>query len=617
LASKRLSGVHEGIRVLTRRSVYSPKLKPLRYNPRVLTRLQIRSFKRFGDISIELGNPVVFIGPNNSGKTTALQALALWDLGVKRWLEKRGGGPAPEQRPGVTLNRRDLLTVPVPSTKLLWRDLHVRDVRRENDKPRTSNVLVKILVEGVSSGTSWRCGMEFDYANEESFYCRPLRTGEEAEGKIERMPVPEEAGRIDVAFLPPMSGLAANETRLDPGAIQVRLGEGKTAEVLRNLCHQTLQEKGPDAWQEVVERIQAMFGVAVEEPRYVPERGEITMSYLEHGTRLDLSAAGRGLQQTLLLLAYLQVNPGSVILIDEPDAHLEILRQREIYRLLSESAQAAGSQVILASHSEVVLNEAADRDVVVAFVGEPHRIDDRGTQVLKALKELGFEQYFLAEQRGWVLYLEGATDLVILQAFARSLEHPAARALDRPFVHYIENQPQKGRDHFHGLREGKGDLVGLLVTDRLERELQDTDALREWMWRRREIENYLCQPATLLRFAEAGGADWAAGPLFAEAEKERCRSAMERSIRDLVPPVAMEDPEDAWWRDVKASDELLDRLFERYYARLELPNLMRKSNYHQLAPFVAREDIGSEVTELLDLLLEVAGRARPVGEEPG
>ena len=38
-----------------------------------------------------------------------------------------------------------------------------------------------------------------------------------------------------------MSGLTANETRLDPGAIQVRLGEGRTAEVLRNLCYQIAQ----------------------------------------------------------------------------------------------------------------------------------------------------------------------------------------------------------------------------------------------------------------------------------------------------------------------------------------------------------------------------------------
>ena len=33
------------------------------------------NFKKFEDVKIELANNVVFIGPNNSGKTTALQAL--------------------------------------------------------------------------------------------------------------------------------------------------------------------------------------------------------------------------------------------------------------------------------------------------------------------------------------------------------------------------------------------------------------------------------------------------------------------------------------------------------------------------------------------------------------
>ena len=81
----------------------------------MLTELRIRNFKRFKDVRIELGNPVVFIGPNNSGKTAALQALALWDIGIKRWIEKRGSKETPIERPGVTINRRDLIAVPVPS----------------------------------------------------------------------------------------------------------------------------------------------------------------------------------------------------------------------------------------------------------------------------------------------------------------------------------------------------------------------------------------------------------------------------------------------------------------------------------------------------------------------
>ena len=89
----------------------------------MLTQLTIRNFKRFDEVEIELGNTVVFIGPNNSGKTTALQALALWDIGLRRWNEKRAGKAAPEKRPGVTINRRDLIALPIPDANLLWRDL--------------------------------------------------------------------------------------------------------------------------------------------------------------------------------------------------------------------------------------------------------------------------------------------------------------------------------------------------------------------------------------------------------------------------------------------------------------------------------------------------------------
>ena len=55
----------------------------------MLTKLTIRNFKRLGSVEVELGQNVVLIGPNNSGKTSALQALTLWDVGLRQWLLKR------------------------------------------------------------------------------------------------------------------------------------------------------------------------------------------------------------------------------------------------------------------------------------------------------------------------------------------------------------------------------------------------------------------------------------------------------------------------------------------------------------------------------------------------
>ncbi len=581
----------------------------------MLTKLVVRNFKRFEQVELELGSAVVFVGPNNAGKTAALQALALWDIGVKRWVEKRGIGNTnvPKRRPGVTINRRDLIAIPVPNANLLWRNLHVRDVQRVDGKPRTQNVRIDVIVEGITQDRAWACGMEFDYANEESLYCRPLRlTGG---SNPDRMPVSREAAQVQVAYLPPMSGLAANETRLDPGAISVRIGEGRTAEVLRNLCYRLVQGDGGENWRRLQVHIRELFGITLEDPIYIAERGEITMTYRDlSDVRLDLSSSGRGLQQVLLLLAYLYAHPGAVLLLDEPDAHLEILRQRQIYHLLTEVAQKQNGQIIAASHSEVVLNEAADRDIVIAFVGKPHRIDDRGSQLLKSLREIGYDQYYQAEQTGWVLYLEGSTDLAILRALANTLDHPAAGYLERPFIHYVANQPTRARHHFYGLREAQPNLVGVAIFDRIEQALQADASLCEMMWQRREIENYICTPEVLKAYAEAVTEEEVGGPLFAHKERERRRKVMEACIQDLVPPVALRDYNDRWWREVKASDDFLDRLFELYFQRLNLPNLMRKTDYHLLARLVPKELIDEEVKEKLDSIVNVAKSAQRLQE---
>jgi hypothetical protein len=510
---------------------------------------------------------------------------------LRRWKEKRGSGLS-EKRPGVAINRLDLIALPVPTANLLWRLLRIRDVHRTNGKSRFSAIRIEIIVEGVTSGKPWSCGLEFDYANDESFYCRPLRLS--TASASERWAIPPEAGLDKIAFLPPMSGLVANEDRLDSGAVDVRLGEGRTAEVLRNLCYRLVDT--PE-WP--------LFHIELNKPRYIPERGEITMTYEDSGIRLDIAAAGRGLQQTLLILAHLTLNPGSVLLIDEPDAHLEILRQRQIYQVLSDATRDYSSQVILASHSEVILNEAADRDVVVAFVGKPHRIDDRGSQVLKALKEIGFDQYYQAEQTGWVLSLEGSTDLAILRAFAVVLNHPAEEVLERPFVHYVFNQPSKAQDHFFGLREACPDLQGIAIFDRLAKNLEPRLQPEQWMWKRREIENYLCSRETLLNWTRAEASNM--GPLSAQDWV----TTMEDSIRRLEEAMTTLGKGSPWSPDTKVSDDFLDPLFDNFYQSLNLPNLMRKTDYHRLARHVPPGLVDPEVGHVLDRIKEASQRARP------
>jgi hypothetical protein len=577
----------------------------------MLTSLRIRNFKRFADVEIELGKAVVLIGPNNSGKTTVLQALALWETGLRQWNAKRGGKASPEKRPGVAINRRDLISIPIPDANLLWRDLNVRHVERVGDKPQTQNIRIDVTVKGITEDKAWSSGFEFDYSNEESFVCRPSR-----QPGFESVPVrsakfttvPPECENVRIAFLPPMSGLAATEPKWEPGRINVLLGEGQTAQVLRNLCYEIEQKAD---WDKLVGHIQKYFGVKLLPPRYIRERGEITMAYEERGVEFDLSSSGRGLQQTLLLLAHLYANPHTVLLLDEPDAHLEILRQRETYNLLTQVAEEQGSQIIAASHSEVVLNEAADRDTVIAFVGKPHRVDDRRSQVLKALRDIGFDQYYQAEQTGWVLYLESPADLSILRAFATVLDHPASGFLERPFVHYVEtNLPQRARDHFFGLQEAKTDLVGIAIFDRLSSELRSDGPLVETMWRRREIENYFCMEDVLVAYARYD----LANDLFGHAERQRREQVMREAIVEVTQALKTLNKPDPWSPDVKATDEFLDPLFRKFFEKLDLPLQLRKAEYHVLASLTPKEKLDAEIKEKLDAIVVAASRAKRTTE---
>ncbi|MEN2993339.1 MAG: AAA family ATPase [Bacteroidia bacterium] len=571
----------------------------------MLTRLVIQNFKGFVNADIELGQRVIFIGPNNSGKTSALQAITLWDVGVKKWLERRGSASkqkAKRERTGVTINRQDLLAIPIPSAKLLWRELHVRESLSSGLERQTQNVRIYIQLEGVHEGKEWRLKMEFDYANEESLYCRPSRESNE------EVEVPPHLRYLTVAYLPPMSGLAAREDRLEMGSIRVRLGEGRTAEVLRNLCWQVF-EKDRQKWSHIRENIEKLFGSKLEDPIYIADRGEVVLHYRNRqGTKLDISSAGRGEQQTLLLLSFMSLYEGAVLLLDEPDAHLEILRQRQIYDILSQHAEKTNTQIIAASHSEVVLNEAAQKDVVIAFVGKPHRIDDRGSQVAKSLKDIGFEAYYLAEERGWVLYLEGSTDLAILQALAKRWGHPAFEVLESPFVHYVANQPNKVYEHFYALREAKPDLVGVAIYDKLDKELPYKEGLVEFIWKRREIENYLCERAALLRYArDRCEKSYGKDSLFSSEWVKY----MEETIAEVEEALKMLG-KDPWSPELKASEEFLVPLFRRFYDRLNMQNEMEKSNLHLLAYFLEPEEFDPDIQKALDLIYEVSQKAHPV-----
>jgi len=93
---------------------------------RLLHFVEIQNFKHFGEKQrIDLDRPAVLIGPNNCGKTTAIQAIALWSQAVKTWFEAKGKS-TPKERTATSLNRLNIVSVPVLRTRYFWHNTAVR-----------------------------------------------------------------------------------------------------------------------------------------------------------------------------------------------------------------------------------------------------------------------------------------------------------------------------------------------------------------------------------------------------------------------------------------------------------------------------------------------------------
>lgn len=585
---------------------------------RLLHYLEIENFKRFGAKQrIELDHPAVLIGPNNCGKTSAIQALALWSQAVKTWYDIRQNSSA-KDRTATGLNRLNIVAVPVQRTRFFWHNTHVRAGNKD---------ISLVITVGVEyQGEVIALPMRFRNQGDELVFCKPDPS------VVSNLHLIAYAASLKVELLYPMSGLETEEPIVQPGRIDVLLGQGQTAQVLRNLC--LMVADSPDDWKRITTLMHRLFNVQLSEPKKTA-RGSIELQYRQPGVKeaLDVSSSGRGFQQMLLIFAYLYSHKGSVLMVDEPDAHLEILRQKQVYVLLRDIATENGSQVVMVTHSEVILDEALDTNLTLLLDGKADDLAKK-QDIRNSLKHFGADHYVKARERGYVLYVEGGTDVDMLRALAEQIQHPAAKLWDeRINSFYVQNNyPDQGldaelerveggfgitpRDHFNGLRNLLPQLKGLAILDNDGRDRKSTQEgqLTISYWKRYEAENYFITPDVLRSFARMHYADL---DLFGGFQDE-IESVLDALIMEQVFD-NIEADFHTWkqspvevarllW-EAKTERRKLSTFAEDFFRRLAQKMggqlLLKKGELHRLVAYANPQIIPVEVGEKLALLVEL------------
>jgi len=545
----------------------------------MIRKVVIRRFKRFDEMVFDLPGHIVLAGPNNTGKTTMLQAVAAWSLSLSWWKRLNDFQRHDGAYTKAPIARQAFSAVPLRAFDLLWKERRYQ-----------TNAPIEIEIQGVSG---WKITMELIADSTEQIYVRP---------KSDVDPAVLRKATLQAVFVPPMTGLSTDEPGYrNRATLDALLGQGKPGDVIRNLLVEA--HYSSSVWEDLCNSIRELFGYELAPPdasgAYI--LAEYTAS--PGGPRFDIASAGSGFQQVLMLLTMLYTHRGSVLLIDEPDAHLHIILQDAIYGELRSVAQKQGSQLIVATHSEVIINSVDVRNLCLLLDRPRPLLSEQEKNLLKkALGILTNTDMMLALEAPGILYVEDYTDIDMLREWAKQISHPAYETLTtKLFWKQTRWQPREGasgvksRDHYEVLKLVRPDLPGLEILDRdgnphrAETEITGS-GLQVMRWKRYEIESYLVHPAAIERFIEQQ-----AGPALISAEN--VKDAREYFQKQM--PGVIEDPfgEHLILEGVKASERIIPAILNAAGI-----HGIEKRELYQIAALMKPEEIHPEVVEKLDAI---------------
>src|SRR5579863_3408007 len=135
----------------------------------MITQLTLRNFKSVGKQTYQFTQFDLLVGRNNSGKSTVLQALAIWQFCVDEFHRSKRSGSK-----GIQVVLPNFTALPVPEFNLLWKDRTDRRWPLVNGTKKQEYILIGIDVEWRQpTGEPRSFGVELRYHSSQTIYAIP------------------------------------------------------------------------------------------------------------------------------------------------------------------------------------------------------------------------------------------------------------------------------------------------------------------------------------------------------------------------------------------------------------------------------------------------------------
>ncbi|RBC03264.1 ATP-binding protein [Pseudomonas sp. MWU12-2115] len=453
-------------------------------------KIQIKKFKKIDDVTVVLQPLNVFIGANNSGKSSFIQGVQFAVSGCQT-LKLKGGIWTGKGTKTLSLDSGEYLYTPTSNIEYLYHGKRLIGSRRREDR----SWIEFILSNGKTSSLKISRGKNGGFTT-----------------SLEGRDFGDQLSDIDnpyCVYVPGIAGVPTQEKYEVTITVKKSATRGDSNNYLRNILYSI--SKDDAKWRAFKKSVNSIYNNVDVVARFDENKSEyIQVEVVYEGLELPLDSVGTGLLQIIQIFAYIEYFNSKIILLDEPDSHVHPTKQKLLANELARrSTENPELRVVFSTHSRYILDALEDKANVVHFQNGNASSGVKGSKILLDIGAADADYLFAKKSLKYIIVTEDKVDDIDeKKQFLNKFAIANGLGEDEFVLHSYEGCSKVDfAKILQGFVRKQIPLVKVIVhIDRDQRVDSDREALslKEsceskgllfFMTRYQEIESYFCSPA--------------------------------------------------------------------------------------------------------------------------